>query len=252
MSTPNFSPISTFRKAAPNRKSQQLAIESSNRPKYQCPGCQELFAKWSPCLSHLREQKHVDADLLDKKTNGGDFRRVQELCANLAYHHRGGGSGTGSRERTDSMSSTDSLSSDSGGEEEEPNVANHPAMNSASNSRRYVLKQKFTPTSSSLNAASSRASNVRMKAISSRGLDLRRLEEKVMFRILTFLDVDCSRMLFLAMTVIPSSAPVESRVRMWSMSSDPDSSSLPSASPPSSSRKTFHQTYSNADKLEKG
>jgi len=142
MSTPNFSPISTFqhRKAAGSltRKAQHVsASDGSNRPKYQCPGCNEVFAKWSPCLAHLRENKHVAAELLDKKLNGGDFRRIQEMCATLAYRFH---AGSGGRDRAESISSVESLSSDSGGEEEE-NLSV-----SAGGKKNILLKAKNCPS----------------------------------------------------------------------------------------------------------
>ena len=243
MSAPSFSPIATAHRKAPvslvPRKHQSSAVTQSDaniRPKFQCPGCHETFAKWSPCLAHLREKLHVASELLDKKLNGGDFRRVQEMCATLAYRQRGG------RERADSTSSADSLSSDSGGEDEDPSStgvssrAPSPSRKPAQPKSKLTLGLTQARQRSSVRQASSiTRSEQRKRPV----FDLRRLEERVIFRILTFLDVDSSRMLFLAMTITPK-YPVqssESRVRLWSVSSDPDSTSVPSSSPQSFSQK---------------
>jgi len=237
MSAPSFSPIAPIQRKLPSggssRKHQQSsAQDGTQKPKYQCPGCQQLFAKWSPCLAHLREKQHVQNELLDKKLNGGDFRRVQEMCATLAYHHRGG---SGGRERTDSNSSAESLSSDSGEDEDANNSG------TSAGKRTSAPKQRFAHVASLLpNGRTTTAPSSRLNPDFRRGFDLKGLEERIIFRILTFLDVDSSRMLFLAMTITPRAAlavPMESRVRMWSVSSDPDSLSLPSSSPQSSYRK---------------
>jgi hypothetical protein len=242
MATPNFSPISALNRkflstnsgAAGARKFQGQSQQEggTTRPKYQCPGCQDVFAKWSPCLAHLREKLHVKPELLDKKQNGGDFRKVQEMCATLA-HQRKGGSG---RERGESTSSAESFSSDSG-EDDDSSTASASAQRPRPQSQ---PKQRSTgATAASLQAYP--IPRIRQSAtlvLGRTGFNLRMLDEKVIFRLLTFLDVDSSRMLFLAMTVTPQSPsgaqeqPRESRVRLWSMSSDADSAvSLPSASP---------------------
>lgn len=247
MSAPSFSPITNGQRKFPApsgspRKHASAAAAHDSKPKYECPGCHQLFSKWSPCLAHLREKQHVKAELLDKRLNGGDFRRIQEMCATLAYHNSSGNAGT--RDRTESLSSVDSLSSDSGGEEDEGSATAPNGRISPGNRRTGQPKHRFAPTATSLQTVTtfsrinSPSSSNRTKSVTTSGhhCDLRSLEERIFFRILTFLDVESSRMLFHAMTIVPRSATrvSESRVRMWSVSSDPDSSSLPSFSPSSS------------------
>ena len=250
MSAPNFSPITTQqqRKGVSTAKGisgtrKGSLTDANQKPKYQCPGCQELFTKWSPCLAHLREKRHVEANLLDKKLNGGDFRRVQELCATLAFHYRGG---SGGRERTDSNSSVDSLSSDSGEEEEsfsdkKTNLRKQRnALASApvpTYKTRSGLKINGTHPSAHFLAASSSAAG---------RISLRSFKEHIISRIFSFLDIDSANRLFLIMTPAPivperTSSPLESRVRIWSVSSDPDSLSVPSSSPPAVSKKNIKQ-----------
>jgi hypothetical protein len=235
MSAPNFSPIASYHKKLGGNSSSRKAASSissasdaSKRSKYQCPGCKELFTKWSPCLSHLREKKHLDANMLDKRLNGGDFRRVQELCATLAFHHLGGG-GNGGRERADSNYSTDSFSSDSGGEEDE--VGANPG-------KKVQSRSKFSPVNSSRPSAELPGARF-VKMTRKAKVSLRSLDEKIIFRILSFLDVDSARWLFLAMTETPerTMSPIQSRVRLWSLSSDIDSA--PNSPQISVSRRSF-------------
>ena len=91
---PTFSPITAGLRKAPADAPRLESPTNKRTPtpkaevqmKYRCPGCGLDFAKWSPCLAHLREFGHVEAKELDKSLHA-DFRRVQEMCA-LFYTNR--------------------------------------------------------------------------------------------------------------------------------------------------------------------
>ncbi|KAH9255122.1 hypothetical protein BASA81_006881 [Batrachochytrium salamandrivorans] len=183
---------------------------ASLRPKYQCPACLLVFMKWSPCLSHLREH-HLDeyAHLLDKKQNGGDFRRVQEWCASQLKQpvcHRG--------ERTDSL---DSLSS--------TDTAGWGGLDESSGPRpASLLRSLLKPTLPSPIPKTILVSSMHL---------LKNMDDRMIFRIFSFLDVDSAQFFYLAMEeeakpspvftpvqASPHTAVAMSRVRIWSNASN--------------------------------
>lgn len=206
------------------------------RPKYQCPACLVVFMKWSPCLSHLREH-HLEeyAHLLDKKQNGGDFRRVQEWCASQLKQpvcQRG--------ERTDSLdslSSTDTAGwgggvggtggGNSGNNGNTSNTAVAVLDESSSSSRpASLLRSLLKPT------FPSPSQPAKSRLVSSMHL-LKNMDDRMIFRIFSFLDVDSAQFFYLAMeeeakpspvftpTQTPPHATVAmSRVRIWSNASN--------------------------------
>jgi hypothetical protein len=135
------------------------------------------FAKWSPCLAHLREFGHVEASALDKTLNN-DFRRVQEMCA-LFYTHRLSHLLLTGRGSSDPSSSSD----DSEDDAEQKQIAERRKERRAARRRRFNFSA---------------------------------LPDKVVFKINAFLDVDSATALFRAITSGLDKSTDESRVNRWS------------------------------------
>jgi len=187
-SAPTYSPITSTnlrKQLLPDSPASRRTPTPQPQPmKYRCPGCGLDFAKWSPCLAHLREFGHVEAHELDKSLHA-DFRRVQEMCA-LFYTHRL--SHRLLSTKVDTSSSDESSEDDQ--EHHEAPPRRPPVVTGEKKPRRRSKK-----------------------------FNLFALPDKVVFKINAYLDVDSATALFRAVTMTSDRSVDESRVNRWSGSS---------------------------------